>query len=683
MTVVATEAFSGTAGTLLRGKTTTTGGLTWAASAAYQNTRDGTILNGTGGCSLGGGLVPVLLSVNAGSAAHYAQVRQTGVVNAGAVSDKVVCAAVAAVDYQNFIALAPYYANNQMRLLKYVAGTPTQVALITGLSLAAGDVYRLERVGSTVTAFQNGIAIGAAEGYTIDDSVFAGATSVGLYLGQAPQDGAFDDFEAGVLGGGGGGTLTLTTGPASHAVLQRSRTGGAKTVSLGGTYTGTAPADLQWSLETEAATPVPGYDWAMITGATIGGGTWSASVAVPPDTARAGYRVNVRSRDAGGATIATTTTNAFTVGVLVEAAGQSNMQGQFVGSATAPGLSGKCAWWDGQQWVRASNAGFTAAIKAMSDLLSLPVGFATTAVSATGARSHAPAHTSTDGAVAAGQYWSSFTTLLAAWGGDLEAVIWYQGEGNVGGDMQQYKDAVNARIAGVKAATGRTGAGELSYGLVVIGKYTSKADADVHGLRNALVEVASSTPGAFVAADAVTYEMADAVHLAAAEYTQLAYCEGRSMAVARGASTYDGRGPRVTGASITGSTVTVAFDLNGATGLTGASGLTGWEWYDGSAWVVATDVVAAGAQVTFTAAGAQQMRYLYGATPITTGVTRGNVKAAPGAANPLPVEPTRQAVAVTGGMPTTYVRPLIWDGQRIRRMGPSDVIDPAIKALFT
>ena len=35
------------------------------------------------------------------------------------------------------------------------------------------------------------------------------------------------------------------------------------------------------------------------------------------------------------------------------------------------------------------------------------------------------------------------------------------------------------------------------------------------------------------------------------------------------------------------------------------------------------------------------------------------------------------------GSATTTVRPLVWDGQRIRRMGPSDVIDPAIKALFT
>lgn len=49
----------------------------------------------------------------------------------------------------------------------------------------------------------------------------------------------------------------------------------------------------------------------------------------------------------------------------------------------------------------------------------------------------------------------------------------------------------------------------------------------------------------------------------------------------------------------------------------------------------------------------------------------------------MPVEPTRQAVAVTEGIPPIYVRPLIWDGQRIRRMGPGDVIDPAIKALFT
>lgn len=680
MAVVATEDFSGTAGTLLRGKTTTTGGLTWAASAVYQSMRDGTILNGNGGCSFGSGLAPVLLSVNAGSADHYAQVRQTGLVNAGASSDKAVCAVVAAVDYQNFIALAPYFANNQLRLLKSVAGTQTVVASITGLSLAVGDVYRLERVGSTVTAFQNGIAIGAAEGYTIDDSVFAGATAVGLYLGKAPQDGAFDDFEAGVLGGGGGGTLTLTTGPASHAVLQRSRTGGAKTVALGGTYTGTAPADLQWRLEDETATLVPGYDWAMITGATIGGGTWSASVAVPPDTARAGYRVNVRSRDAGGATIATTSTNAFTVGVLVEAAGQSNMQGQFVGSATAPGLSGKCAWWDGSQWVRTSSVQFTAAVAAMSDLLSLPVGFATTAVSATGARQHAPAHTSTDGAVAAGQYWSSFTTLLAAWGGDLEAVIWYQGEANVGGDLQQYKDAVNARIAGVKAATGRTGAGELSYGLVVIGKYAGKADADMHGLRNALVEVASSTPGALVAADAVTYEMADAVHLAAAEYTQLAYCEGRSMAVARGASTYDGLGPSVSAATIIGNTVTVSLSLRGSTALTGTGALTGWQFYNGAAWVDATDAAVSGSTVTFTGAGATQVRYLTGANPVTTNVVRGNVRAHASAANNLPVQPTRFAVTVTAGAAPVYVRPLVLDASGlIREMTAADVVHPSLQ----
>ncbi len=680
MAVVATENFSGAAGAL-QGTQTSTGGLTWACSGINQNDvvvksirRDG---SGGGMCTYGA----VLAYVNAGSANHYAQVKQLGVVNQGTASHKVICAAVACVDYNNFIALAPFYGDNWFQLIKTVGGTETVVADLTGLALASGDVFRLEREGTTVKCFKNGAAIGDVNGYTVADAVFNGNTNVGLLAYKASAAGSFDDFEAGTLGaGGGGGTLTFTTTPAANAVIQRAKGTSSKAIPIGGTYTGTTPTDLQWRLENEAGTLIAGYDWATIAGATISGGSWSASVTVPQDSARGGYRIHVRSRDNTGTPIDSKTSSEFTVGVLIEAAGQSNMEGQFNGVAAGPGLSNKCAWWSGSAWTRTSNVQFTAAVAALSDTLGLPVGFASTAVSATGARQHAPAHTSTDGAVPEGQYWASFTSLLAAMGGDLEGTIWYQGEANAAGDKQQWKDAVNARIAGIKTATGRAGAGEYSFGIVTIGKYTDQSDADMDAMRAAQVDVATTTPGAFIAADAVTYAMADAVHLTAAEFVQIAYCEGRSTAVARGAGTYDGLGPKVAAATILDNTVTVSFSLRGSTALTGTGALTGWQFYNGAAWVDATDAAVSGSTVTFTGASATQVRYLTGANPVTTNVVRGNVKAHASAANNLPVQPTRFAVTVTAGAAPVYVRPLVLDASGlIREMTAADVVHPSLQ----
>ena len=677
MTVVATEDFSGAAGPL-NGTQTTTGGLVWQAFGVYTANRNNVQRDGAGK-GMGGAWGQGLAYINAGSPDHYAQIQQY----TNFSSHMAVCAAVAAVDHKNFIALAPFYGTNWFKLIKYVEALGSEyvtVADFTGLTLTAGDVFRIEREGTTVKCFQNGAPLGNAGGYTVNDAVFAGCTNVGIWVYGSPPAGTFDNFEGGTMGVPVGGAITFTTAPVANSVLQRG-TSNTKSISIGGGYTGTVPADLQWRLENEAGALIAGYDWTTIAGATIGGGTWSASVTVPHDTARGGYKIAVRSRTAGGAVMDTKLSPSFTVGVIVEGAGQSNMEAQFQDGGPAP--VGKSAFWDGAAWQRTNTKRFNAAVNTISDVLGVPVGVFTTAVSASGARAHAPAHTSTDGAVAEGQYWPSFTAKLAQVGGDLEGCIWYQGEANVGGSMQQWTDAVNARIAGMKTATGRTAAGQFSFGVVTLGKYVGQDDAAMETMRATQLALATTTPGAFHAADAVSYALADSVHLAATEYVQLAYCEGRSFAVARGASTYNGIGPAPQTASRDGSTVTVAFNLNGATGLTGSGVLTGWEFYNGSTWATATDAAVVGSSVQFTGVGATQVRYLYGANPTTTNVVRGNVKAAPGAANPLPVEPTRQAVAVTAGMPTIYVRPLIWDGQRMRRMGPGDVIDAAIKALFT
>lgn len=85
-------------------------------------------------------------------------------------------------------------------LFKVVAGVTTTIASDSGASFAANDLYRLECSGTSITLKKNGTNVFSVT----DTAVPSGAAGVTGY-GTGGGATAWDDFEGGNLGGGGGG----------------------------------------------------------------------------------------------------------------------------------------------------------------------------------------------------------------------------------------------------------------------------------------------------------------------------------------------------------------------------------------------------------------------------------------------------------------------------------------------
>lgn len=638
MAVTHTETFEGAAASL-EGVAPTTGGGVWAMSSAnttnYRIGRDGSGL----GSGLGSG--HKVAHLNSGAADHYAEMEYHGAnANYGV--------AVRVVSHDNVIALRRW-TGTIMQLIKRVGGTQTTVGTISGLdSWVAGDVFALVATGSSpvnVKVYKNGVQIGTAGGYDISDAVFSGVTNVGIWGADAGAGSSFDNWEAGTLVSD---TLTIGSGPAQRQIYQRPASGDFA-LSLSGTFGGATPDDIEWRLEDQSGSLKTGYDW-QSAAPTIGAGTWSLAIDVPADTDLAGYIVKLRSLD-GVTVLAATQTNGFTVGDIWVVIGQSNAVGLFNSSGgVAP--SNVSAVYDpgGGTWgVGSARIGYY--LNALSALAGVPQGVcAGLGVNATGIRYHAPAHTSTDGAVSEGTNWPNIEDAVLALG-DVRGELRVIGENDAGSGLakQRQKDAFDAIRDGLKTLTGR-GDGAFATLVMATGRDDggSGTDSAWQAVREAQAEWCAATSGAYIAGDGITLSMADNLHYNTAGYVEMARRFARSAAKVLGGSAYDGRGPIVTGASIAGSDVTVTFDLNGSSALTGSGTLDGWEYYDGS-WHAATDAEVDGNTVAFTGASATQVRYLYGADPEVANVARGDVRADASSPDYLPAEPTRGAVMVTPG----------------------------------
>ncbi len=639
MAVTHTEDFAGSAGSI-DGDAPTTGAGAWTVSSGNTATwyigRDGS----GAGSSVGSGNKCAYL--NAGSADHYAALSYLGAnANYGV--------AVRVVTSSNLIALRRW-SSTTVDLIKRVSGTQTTVVSITGLAtFVAGDVFALEASGSApvnVKVYKNGVQIGDSAGYDISDSVFDGVTNVGVWGSSSAATSSFDAWEGGTLVSD---TLTIGTGPASRQIYQRPPTGDFA-LALSGTFAGATPDDIEWRLEDQAGALKTGYDW-QTAAPTIGSGTWSLTVDVPPDTDQGGYILKLRSVDSGSTVLAATQTNGFTVGDNWIGIGQSNMDGLSSSTSGEAPTNPNAIFDDGAlTWgIGAARIGYF--LNDLAALRGVPQGFTNTGVGATGIRYHAPAHTSTDGSVSEGTNWPVIEDAVLAMGGvcgELRMI----GENDSSGALTktQLKDAYDAIRNGLATLAGRSGADfETAYMVTGRNDGGSGTDSLWQANREAQAEWCAATTGAYIAGDAITLSMSDNLHYDSAGYIEMARRIARSAAYYSGDSAYDARGPLIAGASIVGSTVTVTFDLNGSSALTGSGTLDGWEYYDGS-WNAATDAARSGNTVTFTGAGATQIRYLYGADPVVANVVRGDVKADAASPDYLPAEPTRGAVAVTSGV---------------------------------
>lgn len=115
--------------------------------------------------------------------------------------------------------------------------------------------------------------------------------------------------------------------PTAERIYQR--IAGFAQVPIGGTFTGAAPASIEYQLYAPDGTTVI-KPWATA-GATFGAGTWTASPSMPAPSNGQKYRIAVRSKNSSAAIIATTavSSNQFGVGDIILVIGSSSATAWF------------------------------------------------------------------------------------------------------------------------------------------------------------------------------------------------------------------------------------------------------------------------------------------------------------------------------------------------------------------
>lgn len=187
----------------------------------------------------------------------------------------------------------------------------------------------------------------------------------------------------------------------------------------------------------------------------------------------------------------------------------------------------------------------------------------------------------------AGQtHWNAFAAAVTAAGGDIGAVIWYQGET----DAHNMNPVLHRqRLANVHQQcmdlVGRN-TSNFHFGIVTlgVGSYGGSVDGEFGAMRALLADYANTTPGAFLAATAHDSFTSDGVHLVGSAFGRVGRRAGKSLAARFGVGT-SGAGPRIVGAAWDGSGVVLTVQHTGGTGLMDGAGgngtaLTGFEFKD-------------------------------------------------------------------------------------------------------
>lgn len=188
--------------------------------------------------------------------------------------------------------------------------------------------------------------------------------------------------------------------------------------------------------------------------------------------------------------------------------------------------------------------------------------------------------------------WTRFETAVAAAGGDVEMVLWYQGETNAKGMNPVTHRAALATVHAQCQALGGRDTSNFHFGVISLGTgaYLGSAPGEFGAMRALLVDYANKTPGAFLAGCAHDAQTGDGVHLNGRSYGRLGPRVGKS-ALARLGVGVSGAGPFIVGASYANGFVDFALQHTGGTALldgAGGSGtaLTGFEFKDGDGVIV-------------------------------------------------------------------------------------------------
>lgn len=401
--------------------------------------------------------------------------------------------------------------------------------------------------------------------------------------------------EAAALSGNAATAVTLADITQNMTVFQR--VGTSKSITISGTYTG-SPDAIQARV-VDASTGAAMVDWATIAAAPTGG-VFAGAIAVPQG---AWYKLQVR--DSVNTAITAAGTNKFGVGMVVGMIGQSNMVALGNAYSVFPLSDPRVVEFKPSAYHRIGQIndayppstvsggypdftsdgtradGITFIGNLIAKHIGIPVAFIERAIGGT----------RLDEYWLTGQAgWTAFAAAVTAAGGDMEMCLWYQGESSAHyRSTAQMVSELGALQSQLHTLTGRTSA-NFKFGVMSLGpgSYDSSLEGEFGNMRSAQVQFATGTAGAFLlGAVHDTSTGGDVVHLTSAEISRISKRVAKTVLFQCGYGT-SGAGPRITGASRSGTSVTINIAHSGGTALTDGAGgaggsLSGFEFKDAGA----------------------------------------------------------------------------------------------------
>jgi hypothetical protein len=419
-----------------------------------------------------------------------------------------------------------------------------------------------------------------------------------------------------------GDTITLTD-PDNYRIYQRDTTTNDQSITFSGTYVGTPTAIAARVVEDGTSTEV--VTWTTID-ASPSGNAFSGALTVPEG---GWYNVQVRYTNDTG--ITDNGTNQWGIGILVGCIGQSNIARWFTdGSGNTP--NDLLKEYAAGAWKLPSvfaNGAVTFGNRIITNLTSpVPVGLINYAIGGSALRLEAEGANDYWENTAAASIYDDFKVAVTALGGELEFIIWGQGETEARSDVvteAEYQSSLSSFITS-QIRTDITNASDqtnLPFIISLLGRGTAVGDDDddFQFVRNAQEYHANNTADCY-RFTAVDLPITGDIHYTPAGYITHGNRGSQVVLKILGEETYH-RGPRTTSwvaDSSTQTTVTLVHD--GGTTFTPTTAITGFEVLDDGTPVTISAAIRADAthvQLTHTAiSGTETVRYLYGADPVVT-----------------------------------------------------------------
>jgi hypothetical protein len=408
------------------------------------------------------------------------------------------------------------------------------------------------------------------------------------------------------------------------------RNGNSEDIVVSGTYTGmpvAVEARVVRSGTSEEIVP-----WSEVDACPKNGIFLGKLAGVPQ-----GGWYNIQARNSKNHAISSRGSNRWAVGILVGCIGQSNMKEWFhTGTnVTSHSLIRKHTDKGWSELGMKGNAAIAFGNR-LIERLSIPIGLLDYSVNGSGLRKEADWGMDYWENTRPGSIYNRFLSGVSAVGGDLEYVIWMQGEADAARGTvteAEYTASLESFITHqVRADIGNgSNQANLPFLIVMMIKRPGGKDGPHQAIRNAQKHVAKNVPDCYPAATTLDLKNHGRQHLAPDAYTTLGLRVAQTVLYILGKEKYY-RGPRVAAVnSVDSRTLDVTIQHRGGTDFTPVHGITGWEVLAGETLLPVSKVYRRDAEtiriiLKNTVAHNTKIRYLYGARPDTSRPVLDNSK---------------------------------------------------------